>query len=475
MNSYLFDRQDGCGKLPFSMDSATPAGAEGEDVPEVTASALTVVPARGIEIERWALLNDRLAACDPQDQDALRDAIAWVYEAIADTPEWALQDFDTFSEAMVAKDAIARADEVAQGTVMVAEDSDLTAALRDAAVLLRALELNFSEFGRYIESDIDEELERQWQTTDGRHYVIPRLTPLALIDGKPFLRRALRDHRVIPTNVKGFAVRLHRSTTAFDAAHADEERGVGGRRYGAALFPGLSIKKVAAGDKLFLVDALTGFDAIKMVDVHLDQAEASQCRALVWGELTMPKERVDQVSDRMSGMGRPASSLQYVIAGSWHRTVGGKMRNVAQVLDGCGQPLFEIYKWAKFKIDSDVEAIEAGREVHLLIAEDELVLIAICRDFLQETGDVPYRYLNVDTAIVPSMTGALPDAATMTGHAATANTLRVRYGTRTLVVAQPAYAAKGAVGEILALPEKPLREGSVAVHDAFFLCTLETL
>ena len=404
------------------MDGQNPAEAKSEDGPRVPASALAVVPARDVEFQRWSLLNNKLAGCDPQNQDALRDAVASVYEAIANIPEWALQDFDAVSETAVARDAVARAGEVARGAIMVAEDSDLLAALRDAAVLLRAL----------------------------------------------------RDHRVIPTSVQGFAVRLHRSTMAFDATHADEERGGGGRRYGAALFPGLSINKVSAGDRLFLVDALSGFDAVEMVDLHLDRAEASQCRALVWGELTMPEDRVDQVSDRMSQMSRPASSLQYVIAGSWHRTVDGKMRNVAQVLDGCGEPLFEIYKWAKFKIDNDVEAIEAGREVHLLVAEDELVLIAICRDFLQETGDVPYRYLNVDTAIVPSMTGALPDAATMTGHAATANTLRVRYGTRTLVVAQPAYATEGPVGEILALPEKPLREGSVAVNGAFFLCTLET-
>ncbi|HVK81724.1 MAG TPA: hypothetical protein VM915_14045 [Verrucomicrobiae bacterium] len=110
----------------------------------------------------------------------------------------------------------------------------------------------------------------------------------------------------------------------------------------------------------------------------------------------------------------------------------------------------------------------------MLVAEDELIVFAICRDFLQETCEVPYRNLPVDLAIVPSMTGGIPDADTMAGHAATAQTMRVRYGTRTLVVAQPSEPGESeAIGEVLAFPRRPLREGAELAYDPLHICILE--
>lgn len=428
-----------------------------------------------LESGRWAKLNVDLAKCDPQDVHSLRDAVAAVYEAIAVTPEPLLQDFSTFKEAVLADGAEARAGLVLRGTVTVTIDAAPRSTLLDAFKLLRALEANLAELGRYMESDQGEDLEAAWRTTDGRHYVIPRLTALALIDGKPFLRRALRHHRVLPTSVDGFRVRLHRSCLALDSGSAQHDRQSSSRRYGAAWFPGLKIEKVSTGEDLFLVQGLEGFDAPALLDTHLDSAKADECRAIVWGELTMPEVSVARVSDRLAETAFDGvSPLQYIVAGSWHREAGGGMRNVAQILDGLGEPLFEIFKWAKFNIGSEVEAIVAGDEAHILIAEDELVLVAICRDFLQQTCDLPYRHLNVDVAIIPSMTSGVPDEATMEGHAATANMLRVRYGTRTLVVAQPAIAAKGPVGEVLAFPAKPLQAGSESVDCAFKVCILET-
>ena len=423
----------------------------------------------------WGAVNGRLADIDPQDTQGLRDAIAALYEAAASTIEPLLQEFESFGEAELAKGCEERAAQAARGRIRVAEDLEPRAALLDAARLLRALEINLSELGRFLESDLADDLERAWRTSDGCHYVIPRVTPLASGDGKPFLRRALRHHRVIPASADGFAVRLHRLPLAADAASAARERASPGRRYGAAWFPGLAVTLASPATDTFLIERLDGFDADAMIAAHLERAAEEGCTALVWGELTMPETSIAQLRERLAARALDGPTmLQYLVAGSWHRTVDGKMRNAASILDGLGEPLFEVFKWAKFKIDGKREAIEPGREVHVLIGEDELIAVAICRDFLQETGELPYRRLNVDVAVVPSMTSGVPDPDTMLGHAATANTMRVRYGTRTLVVAQPAYAAEGPIGEVLAFPAKPLRGGSEIVEEPFRLCILET-
>jgi hypothetical protein len=431
--------------------------------------------ASGEEGRDWAELNARLAGTDPQDAHALRDAVAALYEATANTFEPLLQEFEAFSEAELALGSDARARQVARGEIAVAAGTDPRAVLLDASRLLRALESNLAEFGRYVESDLGEDLEAAWRTSEGRHYVVPRMTPLAAAEGKPFLRRALRHHRVIPTSIDGFGVRLHRSPFAADASAAAQERADPGRRYGAALFPGLKVTLGFPAAGLFTVDGLDGFDSVAMIESHLDEAGKESCCAIVWGELTMPEASTARLRKRLAERALDGPiALHYLVAGSWHRPVAGKMRNVALVLDGLGEPLFEVFKWAKFKIDGKREAIDPGDEIHILIDEDELVVIAICRDFLQETEEVPYRNLNVDVAIVPSMTSGVPDPDTMLGHAATANTMRIRFGTRTLVVAQPAYAGEGPVGEVLAFPAKPLREGSDIVEAAFRLCILET-
>lgn len=427
------------------------------------------------EGDAWAELNARLAGTDPQDVQALRDAVALLYEAAAGTFEPLLQEFEAFSEAELAQGSDARAAQVARGDIAVASGADSLAALLDASRLLRALEANLAEFGRYVEGDLGEDLEAAWRTSDGRHYVVPRVTPLAAADGRPFLRRALRHHRVIPTTIDGFTVRLHRSPLAACASAAAQERAESGRRYAAALFPGLKVTLGFPGDGLFTVDGLEGFDATSLIGAHLDEASRERCSAIVWGELTMPATSMAGLQQLLAERALDGGlALRYLVAGSWHRPVAGRMRNVAPVLDGLGEPLFEVFKWAKFKIDGKREAIEPGDEVHVLIDEDELVVFAICRDFLQETSEVPYRNLNVDVAIVPSMTPRVPDPDTMQGHAATAQTMRIRFGTRTLVVAQPAFPADGPVGEILAFPAKPLKEGSNTVETALSVCLLET-
>jgi hypothetical protein len=403
------------------------------------------------------------------------DAIALVYEGLAATPERVLQDYERFPEATLVEGLSERARRIGEGAIVIDVGISERETVLGAARLLRALEESVHEVSHYLETDRGEELEALWRTTDGRHYVIPRVTPLVAIDGKPFLRRALLHYRVLPTSIDTFEVRLHRSTIAADAFVAAEEREGRTRNFGAALFPGLQIAVTSPDIDSFTVTGLSGFDADAQILDHLRQGREAACGAIVWGELTMPEASVAFLSKRLRAEALDGHhAYRYLVAGSWHREVGGHMRNVAQVLDGYGEPLFGVFKWAKFKIGSQQEAIEPGEEIHVLICEDEVMVVAICRDFLQSTTDVPYRKLNADIAIVPSMIARIQDVATLRGHAATADVMRVRFGTRTLAVAQPATPEGRIVGKVLAFPARPIASDGESVEGPWRLCPLDT-
>ncbi|MCV0387866.1 MAG: hypothetical protein K5821_15970 [Nitrobacter sp.] len=421
----------------------------------------------------WQKTNAELARFTDGTPEALRDGLAALYQAIADVPESLLQDFALVPETAITHGFAKRAAAVAGGTIAVVVTGEPRAEVLDAWQLLRAIEANLVEFSRHIESDRSEDLETAWRTADGQHYVVPRLTALERIDEKPFLRRALLHYRVLPTAIGEFVVRLHRSSTVADAKWAAEERAGAHRNYGAAFFPDLKADLNYPDPQTFTVVAVSGCDTAECVSKHLATARAEECYAVVWGELTMPEPTIEAMramlaSSALEGCG----PLRYLVAGSWHTEVEGRMRNQCRVLDGYGEPICEVFKWAKFIFDHKMEAIEPGNEVHIIVGEYELSVVAICRDFLHAPTDLPYVRLNVDVALVPSMIPSIDDRATLTAHAATADTMRVRYGTRTLVVAQPAQAGTVAIGQVLSFPARPLQEGGELVSDSWKLCAL---
>jgi hypothetical protein len=424
-------------------------------------------------LERWEALNGRLDMLSASDPSELHEAIAVAYATIAETPEPILQDYARFSENALTENIFQRAEEVAKGAMAVSLSGNQEDILLDAGRLLRAIELNAVESSHFIESDRGEDLEDAWRTSDGKYYVIPRMTPLAGIDGKPFLRRALLHYRVLPTQVDGFAVRLYRSSLAADARWLIKGGDTPERSFGAALFPGLCVELAHVAPNGFTVNGLTGCDAISCIDNHLAEARGGECCAVVWGELTMPEAnllhlRAALKSTALDGCG----PLRYLVAGSWHSEMQGLMRNACHVLDGYGESIFTTYKWAKFQVKDRWEVIAPGNEIDVLIGEDELAVVAICRDFLQATTDLPYGKLDIDIALVPSMILDIEEEATMAAHKATANQMRVRYGTRTFVVAQPAQAGPGGVGQVLAFPSKPLEAEVEIVSQAWLRCGL---
>jgi hypothetical protein len=418
-----------------------------------------------------------LAQLDLSKRQALIDAMALIYEAVAGLPDRLLQDYEGFAPSDLADgDGLIAAGLLVGRAALPATDDNL-ALLLHASRLLRMLEQTVMQFERSGEGPFGPTLEESSATSDGKHFVIPRSASLPDIKGKPFSRRALRHYRVIPTRIDEFDVRLHRPEALSDAATSGRAKAGEDRSYGAALFPGLEVTTAAHGDDAFLVTGVGGFDVTECLIEQLDEAQKAGSTAIVWAELTMPDAHIDILQRLIERSALDAlAAREFFVAGSWHRENVAGMQNICIVLDGYGNPLFEVPKWAKFKLGTSREAIVPGHEIHLLIGEHEIILIAICRDFLQETKETAYRRLDVDIAIVPSMMPVSTDKKTLSGHAAAAQTMRVRFGTRTLVVAQPAKPGDGPVGKVLAFPAEPLEaKDGEAVDGAWHLCILESV
>ncbi|MDH7975439.1 hypothetical protein QH494_24900 [Sphingomonas sp. AR_OL41] len=432
-----------------------------------------LIPIGDTVAARIGALNERLQLADIDDIDALPDVLAAIHEVVTGLPRVAVQDFDAVSEGEIRR-RVARRRQLLGTTGSLWVDPDSTDALLEAIVLMRAVEEIMVQFDRAIESDRSDELEDACRTRDGRHYVLRRVRGPTDLSGKPLLRRALLAHRVIPTRAGGLRVRLYRSRPMASAAAARRLRAAEQRSFGAAFFPGMNVI-LSPGDGDFTIQGLTGFDAAPLIAQQIRDARREACSGLVWAELTMDGQSVDVVRAELARQGMENGSRpDFVVTGSRHERVGDTMRNVATVMDGTGELLFDLFKWARFNIGPRWEGITAGSEIPLLITEGQLSVMAICRDFLDDgEQEPPYCRLDVDLAIVPSMAPASSTEATMMGHAATAQTMRHRYATQTLVVLQPPEAAPGSVGRVLPFPDRPLAAPQGQSVDAsWHLCPL---
>lgn len=408
-------------------------------------------------------LNQALGIFDHVDEQMLIDALAITYDIIGSIEPVYLQEFQGIDEAELSRLALARAATIEAGDLRVS--SDPAGSLLDAAVLLRAMEQTLLGYcPRATELDIEE----AWRTSDGNYFVIRGLTPSAKIEGRPFRRRALLHHRVIPTTAGGLSVRLHRLDHLSDSLEFSERTPLRVRRFGAAIFPSLTAHMVPETGE-FVVDAVTGFDGISLIDSQIKSGVENTCSAIVWAELTMDDGAVGHLKASLtsSALERP-HTFDFVVAGSWHRTLDGLMRNTGEVLTGSGDHICHLVKWSKYKLDQRREAIEPGHEIPVLVGEEELVVLAICKDFLADDDkEPPYGQLNVDLAVVPSM----GDLKTLWGHAATATKMRARYGTLTLVVQQPSEPLEGLDGFVLNFPRSPFESiGSTPVKGPFHVC-----
>ena len=376
---------------------------------------------------------------------SLRTLLHRLHAALQSTPENVLQEFDNFEERALANQARLLMSDLAAGQGFVSAETDGDALFR-AAVVLRAVDELLLEGAENI---IDEAPEA-WLTADGEAYVVP-VPRSVMAEGGPrtrqsFSRRGLLHHRVVPTRIGDVDVVIE--------PHPDLTAGANRERtFGAALFLGFQLTYQKIGAKHFVVTEVDCADGIQVVvDRHCSSARASNCDTLIWPELTMNPNRVEQVQVQLSNAPLLSALPPIVVVGSWHVPVKKRHQNLAVVLDGRGELLFTFGKSRRFTFNGLSENIDVYGKVHIVATDYELIAFAICKDFCDKARAVPITSLDVDLVLVPSM--GQPN--TMTAHRDAADDMKVLFGTRSAVV-QQSYPVNGKdpPGYVLRVPKEP--------------------
>ncbi len=279
--------------------------------------------------------------------------------------------------------------------------------------------------------------------------------------GQGLSRRGLLYHRIIPKQHDG--VRLELCVHPDVGLEPDRLPPV--RKVGAAVFPRLQLQKKASATQKagnFVVTGLTcGGPQEKAVDDQCRLAAEQQCDTLIWPELTMPPERVEQVEELLGASPLGGRRPPVVVAGSWHVESGERIRNRSIVLDGRGKRMLCFDKclpYMKRKSPKGcTEDIEPGDSVQLLLAEDELIVFQICLDFCHSDREALLKACDASLAIVPSM----GEKATIDAHKVRASALQISNNTRTVVVQQslkpPVGSKDPPIGYILPGAAKPCK------------------
>ncbi len=137
--------------------------------------------------------------------------------------------------------------------------------------------------------------------------------------------------------------------------------------------------------------------------------------------------------------------------------------NEAAVLSGSGRSLLGQQKRLPWRAGPKIENIRRGEDLWILVLGDILVGFGICLDFCQRLGETPYRALDVDLVLVPS----LGNDATMSGHAAVAQDLHINRGSRCFVVQGAEPTLEGFDGYVLP-PENPRSTAAKCFRQAGF-------
>lgn len=278
--------------------------------------------------------------------------------------------------------------------------------------------------------------------------------------GQGLSRRGLLYHRIAPVQHDGVRLALH--------VHPDvglkPDRLPPVRKVGAAVFPRLQLQMKASeinGVGNFVVTGLTCDPPQDQVVANQCQnAAADHCDTLVWPELTMPPERVEQVRELLREAPLDGDCPPVVVAGSWHVEGCKGFRNRSKVLDGRGERMFWFDKCLAYmerkSPQGSAEDIEHGETVQLLLAEDELIVFQICLDFCHADREALLKACDASLVIVPSM----GEGPTIRDHLLRAAALQTSNNTRTVVVQQSLILAdppdSASFGYILPGASKPL-------------------
>jgi hypothetical protein len=315
------------------------------------------------------------------------------------------------------------------------------------AALARVLDDELAAL-QYWPDDVTTWAEDDWRPPGYGCFVIPVRREHRLADGRPVQRRGLLHHAVVPSRVGSLRVDLHLHP---DAARHDADMDPASWVFGAATFPGMTVVPVETGGEGFrLADAPLAGDEEAIIASQVTAAVETRTDIAIWPELTMPTRRLELLVAQLATTPLAGGRIPLVVAGSWHvvpppsegggevhsevpaDAEAGRHVNRSEVMLGHGEPLLAYDKRRRFPFGELTEDIRAGRTLPVIVMEDCLVGIAICRDNCDDSAREGYWVLPLDLVIVPSM-GA---GSTLDAHERHAVSQRSRQGTVTVVVQQ---------------------------------------
>lgn len=316
------------------------------------------------------------------------------------------------------------------------------------AALARVLDDELAAL-QFWPEDVSNWAEDDWRPPGYDCFVIPVRREHRLADGRPAQRRGLLHHAVVPSRVGSLRVELHLHP---DAARHDAAVDPAGWVFGAATFPGMTVVPFeTAGEGFRISDAPLAGDEARIVAEQADAAVAAGADVAIWPELTMPTRRLELLIGQLAATPLAGGRIPLVVAGSWHivpvkaasdeedtevaTELGaevGRPVNRCEVMLGHGEPLLAYDKRRRFPFGGRTEDISAGKTLPVIVMENRLVGIAICRDNCDDNAKEGYGVLPMDLVIVPSM-GA---GSTVDAHERHAKAQRSRQGTVTVVVQQ---------------------------------------
>ncbi len=299
---------------------------------------------------------------------------------------------------------------------------------------------------QYWPEDVADWSSNEWRPPGYGCFVVPVRRDYRLVDGRPAQRRGLRHHAVIPERIGSLAVEIHlHPDVAVRELGADPAHWT----FGSAIFPEMTVTVSTSAGGFRLTDAPANGDEAALVATQVDGAREAGVDILIWPELTMPLGRLDLLKARLADAPLLGGRIPLVVAGSWHVLreaapdvpeapgvdAGGGVEqyvNRSEVMLGHGELLLSYDKRRRFPYGGLTEDIHAGRKLPVIVMEDSLVGIAICRDNCDDIARETYSDLPLDLVIVPSM-GA---GSTVEAHERHAKGQRSRQGTVTVVVQQ---------------------------------------
>ena len=364
------------------------------------------------------------AAGDPEP----RELLVWAWCVLMAAPENTSQFYTRIRE--ITDDGRGLQDEAKQlrsrGYAMRGLDTSPEMQMRWLGGLIRAIDADIAgveEWPRPLSG---------WRSDDWRPagypcFVIPVRREFRAEDGKERERRGMLQHAIVPAVLAGLEVHL--------ALHPDVNPKGTARAwtYGAAVFDGLTIDVDRIGDDAFRLAGAPLHDEGGAIAGHLEQALSAGCDVLAWPELTVPQERLRAIKAalRSDPLADPRR-IPLSVAGSWHVEIDGRQVNRTEILHGRGRPLASYDKRRQFTFERRHEEIVAGERLLVIVTEERLISVAICRDFCDDCADDVYDWLNVDLVLVPSM----GDAKTLEAQRRSAKEMQSRQGAVTVLVQQ---------------------------------------